>query len=145
LYKLIYKVSSNYTNTFKATLVDVEDLRNVATLEISASLTVEHNTLANRNAPHAHTSDAIDANILSPLSDSTTAIKIQNADRTKDLIVFDTSNGYINNKAPISICSMTTTERLSLTNIPSNIIVYDSTLGCNMQCIDTTNEIWVQI
>jgi uncharacterized protein (DUF779 family) len=145
LYKLIYKVSSNYTNTFKATLVDVEDLRNVATIEISASLTVEHNSLANRNAPHAHTSDAIDANILSPLSDSTTAIKIQNADRTKDLIVFDTSNGYINNKAPISICSMTTTERLSLTNIPSNIIVYDSTLGCNMQCIDTTNEIWVQI
>jgi hypothetical protein len=145
LYKLIYKVSSSYTNSIKATLVDVEDLRSVATIEVTASTTMEHNSLANRNAPHAHTSDAIDANVLSPLLDSTTAIKIQNADRTKDLIVFDTSNGYINNKVPFSIYSITTTERLALTNIPSNVIVFDSTLGCNMQCVDNTNGIWVQM
>jgi hypothetical protein len=145
LYKLTYQVKSSYTSNIKAILVDVEDLRSIASIEVTASSTLEHNSLANRNAPHAHTSDAIDINVLSPLADSTTSIKIQNADKSKNLVVYDTQNGYITNNIPVAVVQLTSAQRLSLTNMPLYVVVYDSTLGCNMQCIDNTNGIWVQI
>jgi hypothetical protein len=95
LYQLIYKVNSTYASNIKAVLAEVVDLRSIATIEVTASTSVEHNSLAGRDNPHAHKSDAIDFVNITPLEDGDQAIKITNKDRTKTLMTFDTSNQYI--------------------------------------------------
>lgn len=142
LYTLYFKVDSTYTNSFKATLVYIEDLKNKSNIEVISTSVIKHNSLSGRADSNSHPSSAIMFDEISPISDSPTAIKIQNADKSKDLVVIDTQNKYINNKVPSSICSMTTTERLALTNIPLYITVFDTTQNVNFQYIG--NDMWFQ-
>lgn len=65
LWRLIYKTNSTYANTAKAILVDIETLLNVSGIQISAGLSVEHNSLIGRNATGAHPASAVSFNNVS--------------------------------------------------------------------------------
>lgn len=145
LYTLYFKVDATYTNSFKATLQYVEDLKNKSNIEVISTSVIKHNSLSGRADSNSHPSSAISFDEVSPISDSTTAIKIQNADKSKDLIVIDTLNGYINNKVPTVPCQLTTAQRLALpiATIPLYAETVDIDIGCSMRYIG--GGIWIQI
>jgi hypothetical protein len=96
LYRLIFQTSSEYTNTPKAKLVDIEDLRGIQSLTVSAIQTTDHNTLSNRTDANSHPASAVSYdNSVSGLSATNTKTAIDELASEKANIAADPTEGNL--------------------------------------------------